>query len=496
MKENYNILIGALTSKPYAFTARSWELKNIETIDLFDSLCSNIRIDIRGSEILRILPLTNQFVNEEWISDKTRYAYDGLKRWRFINPMVKKKNLFINTSWQDTFIILKNKLQKNKFDKLIINTGNYCDLETITALDQFSKQFKDIVINSNTNIRADKQNYFILNKDFNYISGHKIYLLIGLNLRLENPIINIKFKKLTQLDNILITFIGSKYDYNFDLIHLGNNLITFFQILQGKHVFTSTMISFLKKEVSSYLYKNAISIIFGEECINQKNFDLITVGNRRVNFLNFDFKYLNSSSGKLNALELGFFNNKQIFINNKIPNIHYLIGTESSEYLKEDDFIIFQGHHNDKIRSKFDIILPSYNWYEKSSLYLNIYGFIQKTNSLLTPPQNTRTDWKIIRMISIIYNRDIGFNNIKEIHHRINELSPFITNSILKYNLSNKYMIKFKFNKKFYSKILVNLSPLKSYIPNYYKLNSLERSSKIMTNCSISLNNYKNNFYK
>lgn len=104
-------LIGALTAKPYAFTIRPWELQNIETIDIFDSLCSNIRIDFKNSNIIRILPINNEFINNEWISDKTRFGYDSLKRWRFIYPMFKNNNIFYQTSWNVLFKILKKKLR-------------------------------------------------------------------------------------------------------------------------------------------------------------------------------------------------------------------------------------------------------------------------------------------------------------------------------------------------------------------------------------------------
>ena len=120
-------LIGALTSKPYAFTARSWELKSVETIDLFDSLCSNIKIDIRGSEVLRVLPINNDFINEEWISDKTRFSYDALKRWRFTLSLLKKDGIYKEVSWKESAEFLENKLEKNKYDDIIFSTGNYID---------------------------------------------------------------------------------------------------------------------------------------------------------------------------------------------------------------------------------------------------------------------------------------------------------------------------------------------------------------------------------
>ncbi len=482
MRCKHYLLIGALTSKPYAFTARSWELRNIETIDIFDSLCSNIRIDIRNSEILRILPITNQYLNEEWISDKTRYSYDSLKRWRFINPMIKKESIYINTSWQEIFYFLKNKIQQKKFQSIIVNTGNYCDLETLTALDTFCIQSNNVVINSDLKINTDKQNYFLKLKDIYKISGYKIFILIGTNLRLQNPILNIKFKKLSQTQTILISFIGSKYDYNFDLIYIGNNILTLFNIFQGKHLFINTIISFFKKQNVEYSFINAISVIFGEESIVQKKFYtlLSNIENFNFNFFRFDFITLNNTSGKLNNLELGFFNNKQHYFLNKNSKLIYLIDTDSCKYITKNDFVIFQGHHNDKIRTKFDVILPSVNWTEKSSLYLNVFGVIQKSNFIIYPPINSRIDWKIVRILSILFNKDIKFDNIKSIHERLNQLSPLITKTISQYFIDVKYPLKL--TKKYQQKTLINLNTFKSYLPYYYNLNSLERSSLIINN--------------
>lgn len=496
MKYKNNLLIGALTSKPYAFTARSWELKNIETIDLFDSLCSNIRIDIRSSEILRILPINNQYVNGEWISDKTRYAYDGLRRWRFINPMLKKENLFINCSWQEILLYLKNKINKISSNNIIINTGNFCDLETITTLDNFSNKLNNVIINSDINITGDKQNYFITLNDFNELLSHKIFIIVGINLRLQNPILNIKLRKLSQSNNVLIGFIGSKHDYNINLLHLGNNLLNLLKLVQGKHNFANIIFSFFKKENINYLYRNEISIIFGQESINQKNFYSVftIIETFNINNIKFNFKYITSFTGKLNILELGFFNNKQKYLNNKFDNLFYLIGVEDCKNIKKTDFVIFQGHHNDKIRTKFDVILPTVNWTEKSSIYLNIFGNIQKTNFSIYPPVNTRLDWKITRMLSILYDKDICFNTIKEVHTRMNQISPNINSSILKYNKNNSYLIHF--NKKFNKKFLINENPFKCYIPDYYRTQSIDRSSKVMKNCSNIFTNYKNNFYK
>lgn len=487
-------LIGALTSKPYAFTARSWELKNVETIDLFDSLGSNIKVDIRGSEIMRILPINNDFINEEWISDKTRFAYDGLKRWRFITPLIKKNDMFIQSSWKEVFEVISKKIKNTNFNNIIVQTGNYTDLETLTAVDTFVNKLPGVLVNNDLTITSDKQNYFLDAKEFNNISGEKIYILVGINLRLENPVLNIKLRRLSLQNNVLVAFIGAKYDYNINLYHLGNSFKTVKEILSGKHPFVPLLNTFLKKRKIKNTFKNSITWLVGTEFINQQQkFQDLIIQNYSTNKLNFNVSYLAPFSGVINALELGLSSpNKQILDQTK-PNLFYLIESENITQHKPNDFIIFQGSHNDLIRTKFDIILPTNTWVEKSSLFLNCFGMIQRTNTILNSPQLSRLGWKVVRMISIIFGKDINYNDIYGLHQKLENLSPNILSKINDYKIPNKYNINYKNSK---TSIQINLMPYKSFIPNFYNNTSIERSSKILNECSNTLEKNINNFLK
>ena len=205
---------------------------------------------------------------------------------------------------------------------------------------------------------------------------------------------------------------------------------------------------------------------------------------------------LYNNIGNLNFLELGFFNNK-VFVNkDNETNLFYLVGAEETTFLRKKDLIIFQGHHNDKIRLNFDIILPTTNWTEKPSLYINGLGFVQKTNSGITAPINSRTDWKIVRMLSILFNKDINFNNIQEVHKKLNTLTPNITKLLLKCNEKGKFNLKYKNINNYIAFFNKQQTSFKSYIPDYYSSTSVERSSKVMAECSNSAKITINNFYK
>ena len=502
------ILIGALTSKPYAFKARSWELKNIDTIDLFESVCSNIKVDVRGSEIMRILPVLNEKLNEEWISDKSRFAYDGLQRKRFINPMIKQNGLFVQSSWNKTFSYLESILKNQKFNNIIINTGNFNDLEQLTVLDNLKSKFNNIIINNDIKSNHDLQEFYTIKNNFFESEGPQVYILVGVNLRLENPILNIKLKKLSQKNSILIGYIGANHNYNMDLIHLGTSIKTLNDILKGTHQFSTLIQNFLKKNSKNIkiknLFKNNINLLFGHEASQMKNFNKILNNISAVTPLPFKFNInvLENYSGKINAKELGLFDNKSTI--NTTSNLVYLLNSESTKNIKDTDFVIFQGTHNEKIRHKFDIILPSLTWLEKSALYINCFGIIQRTNLVTNPPVNARTDWKILQMFSLLLESNFknkikiknNFNNIDDVHYKLNSLTPQVLESISNYELNKSQNLNYKRSK--FSKITGQYANtiFKPLIFDYYKTNSVDKNSKVMTECSNSITTKKNNFNK
>jgi NADH-quinone oxidoreductase subunit G len=255
---------------------------------------------------------------------------------------------------------------ENEYNNIIINTGNFTDLETIAALKAFSKKKPNVIINNQLSKNSDLQNYFLKPEETTNIFGQKVFILVGINLRIENPILNIRMRKLSLLNSVLIAFIGSQHDYNFNSIHLGTNSQHLYKIIEGKHFFIPIVLTFLKKTYKNIkiknTFKNYISIILTDNSsINKNNFLVLSKNtNTLIKNLKFEFKILSNYTGKLNVLELGFFNNNKI-CNNNYSNIYYLIGVEDCKNIKKNDLVIFQGHHNDLIRTRFDIILPTIN---------------------------------------------------------------------------------------------------------------------------------------
>ena len=477
-------LIGALTSKPYAFTARSWELKSVETIDLFDSLCSNIKIDIRGSEVLRVLPINNDFINEEWISDKTRFSYDALKRWRFTLPLLKKDGIYKEVSWKESAEFLENKLEKNKYDDIIFSTGNYIDLETISFLKDISLTNKKVTVNpflTKSNLRS---NFFLESSLLKEKSNLTTFLIVGTNLRLENPIINLRLRNLSKKQKVFIGFIGSKYDYNINCYHIGHNINNFYQYLKGKHSFCTLEKNFIKQDNRKKKFNPKTNIILGSEFLNTLSTSIYKyiLNNKR-----FNTSTLYNYSGTINALELNAIKKNYNNISKESSKIFYNIGIDYVPNMSKDDLSIFQGHHNDLIRTEFDLILPSINWIEGSYTYLNCLNIVQKTNKVIAEFNSSRPNWKILKIMGNILRLSSNSLNINDIQLNTNKYSPVIWNNLNIYNTSSKF--KLSLNYKKHDSILskkLNL-PCKPFITDYYSDSSLVRSSKVMNLCKAQL---------
>ena len=235
-------LIGALTSKPYAFTARSWELRSVETIDFFDTFASNVRIDTRGSEVMRVLPKINNSLNEEWISDKIRFSYDGFKKQRLYLPLLRNNdtNKLVSSSWKVVFNKLKELFLKNYSFVFIL--GDFVDLETQLLVKVLSnklgaKVYNQVLASTNVDFRA---NYLINLRD---LDSSDCIFLVGLNLRFEFPVLNIKVRK-KYLEGVLVASFGYNVEYNYGILNFGSNIKDLKLIAEGKHLFCRKLVLF------------------------------------------------------------------------------------------------------------------------------------------------------------------------------------------------------------------------------------------------------------
>jgi NADH-quinone oxidoreductase subunit G len=483
--------VGALTSKPYAFEARPWELKKTESIDVMDAVGSNIRVDTYGWEVKRVLPRLNNEINEEWISDKTRYACDGLLKQRLDVPYIKKNNKLVKSTWDDVIDLISNKIKSTKPEQIAGHVGDMVSIETIFSFKNLLKK----IGSSNFDFRekkiyidpTDKTNY-IFNSSIQNIDESDLILLIGTNPRHEATMINARIRKAFVKNKPPIYSIGNPGDLTYDYTLLGED------VNDIKNIFNE------KSEINKKL-KNVKKPIFiiGESVLELKYSKYILEKTKEFlvenNFINETWNALNilvQNASTVGAIDLGFHNidknNNFIFfdkLKNKEFKLLYLIGSDNIEIIKNDEFIIYQGSHGDKNASIADVILPSAAYTEQNGLFENLEGRIQECRKASYPTNEALEDWKIFNLINYSLNSSnlfLDFSSIRKL--ALQEIPNFSGINLLP-----------KKNKPVKKKILLEATSEKINIKDidYYFTNSIARASKTMSDCrNISNNNKKN----
>ena len=379
--------VGALTSKPYVFEARPWELKKTETIDVMDAVGSNIRVDTYGWEVKRVLPKVNDDINEEWISDKTRYACDGLKNQRLDNPFIKNNGQFQKTSWEDVYSLIKLKINQTTPDKISGFTGDLTNMETQFA----AREFFDKILTSNylesrsENIFVDtsKRENYIFNSSINSIEESDFILLVGTNPRYEATILNSRIRKSYLNNRAEIYSFGDQGDltYPYKVINESNKALDNFlsgkgdlynkfknsskpMVILGFSFFLGKSAKYFQEKLNSF-QKNYINEEFKDwKIINVLSKDASTVGA-------FDLDIINTSDGYNKTLEK---------LNNNEFELIFLFGQDNLNFSKKNEFVVYIGSHGDKGAETADIVLPSPAYTEQNGYYTNLEG--KNTESL------------------------------------------------------------------------------------------------------------------
>ena len=386
--------VGALTSKPYQFKARPWELKRTDSIDIFDSVGSNIRVDSRAEEILRVTPRTNEFINEEWISDKVRFNYDGYYQQRIDTPYIKKNQKLSSSSWEESLKILKNKLKSLKPLALV---GEHVDLETGYAINKFMSNFGKDNVECRTDNQAILENLdsYRFNTPLNEIENSDLIILLGTNPKIETPIINHKIFKAYN-NNSRIFNIGENISLNYQTEYLGDKLSS---------LNNEKLIKALKKSSNPL-------IIIGSAFLNKiKNIktlksifsfaDKYNVITKDKNNLNF----LNPYASRVGQLILGNTTKNLCEPFSKLKKEKFeLVLSFGSEHIASEQFDncfrVYFGHHGDEGAMKSDIILPTPLYTEKNGIFVNIEGRPQEAKKCHNPIGSAKEEWSIIKKLS------------------------------------------------------------------------------------------------
>ena len=469
--------VGALTSKPYVFEARPWELKKTESIDIMDAVGSNIRVDTYDWEVKRVLPIINEDINEEWISDKTRYACDGLLNQRLDTPYIKYNNKFEKASWDEVYKIIKSKIENTKKDKICGFVGDLTNMEASFIF----KEFFDRIIDTNKYESRSSKSFidssiresYLFNSKINGIEETDLILLIGTNPRYEATIVNARIRKAYLNNNTQIFSLNDIGDLSYPYQSLDGKTQTIKDIIENKNEISKDILeskkpliilgeSFLKSKSANYLYYSLKEFLFKNNKftndwnpLNILSTDAATVGN-------FDLDIIDKSNELFKNLNENKF------------EIIYLLGQDNLNFDKKDEFIIYQGSHGDKGAEIADIILPGAAYTEQSAHYTNLEGKIQKAFKASYPPGDAKEDWQIINEIAEMINNRKLFNDKEEL-----ESSMF--------NYLNLKKEKQKSN------IIKNIDQnefenenLKIKFKDYYFSNVIARASKTMLDCNNS----------
>jgi len=476
--------VGALTSKPYVFEARPWELKKTESIDVMDAVGSNIRIDTYGWEVKRVLPLINEDINEEWISDKTRYACDGLLNQRLDTPYIKYNGKFEKASWPEVFKIIKSRIENTPKNKIGGFVGDLTNMETSFIF----KEFFDRTIESdyydfrtsNRFIDDDERENYIFNSSINGIEQSDLIFLIGTNPRYEATILNARIRKSFVNNNTKVISLNDIGNLTYPYESLDGQTKTLKDILENKHKLSNILKSSKKP-----------MIIIGESFFNlksSKNIFYLIKDYLKSNF-KFDNEWnplniLSTDASTVGNIDLGVFNNKlgnnitlEKLQNNELELL-FLIGQDNLDINKKNEFIIYIGSHGDRGAEVADIILPGAAYTEQTAHYTNLEGKIQKAYKASYPPGEAKEDWQIINELAEYMNNRKLFNDKDEL---ISSMINFV-------NLKNKNSVS---ETKNLDKDNSEDEILKIEIKDYYFSNVVARASKTMIDCNNSKINFK-----
>lgn len=472
--------VGALTSRPYQDTARPWELTKTETIDVMDAVGSNIRVDSRGREVMRIMPRLNEAVNEEWISDKTRFIWDGLRTQRLDQPYIRKNGKLVPASWSEALNAVATKVKAAKPSKVGAIAGDLSSVEDMYAMKQLMAQLGSAnmdcrPVGSVLDPSKGRASY-IFNTTIEGIEEADAIMLIGTNPRKEAPIINARIRKRYVEGDLLIGVVGEHMDLTYEYNHLGEGADALIQFANyGK----------IKKKKPMF--------IIGQGALNRSDSAAIlanvAAAAQSMGALSDDWNGLNilhTAASQVGGLDLGFVPNgnggkggKDTKAMMKDMDVTFLLGADELNTHDMKGFVVYIGTHGDAGAHRADVILPSAAYTEKSGIYVNTEGRVQMGNRAAFAPGDAKEDWAIIRALSALTGDALPFNSLSELRAELYAEYPHFAelDAIAKGDIADVKALAKKSGK-------LLKSDLKSSVTDFYLTNPICRASKVMAECS------------
>jgi NADH-quinone oxidoreductase subunit G len=479
--------VGALTSRPYAFRARSWELRHTASIDVLDAVGSNIRVDSRGMEVMRILPRLHDDINEEWISDKTRYACDGLKLQRLDRPMVRDEQGKLQpASWDEAFAAIRKRLSGVPGEQIAAIAGDLADAESMMALKDLMERLGSPHLDcrqDGAKIDTSMSVAYLFNTGIAGIEQADLCLLVGTNPRFEAPLINARLRKRYLRGGFDVLSVGETLDLTFPVEDLGRNPSLLQEISVGKGP--------LAKRLNESKFP---MLIVGQDALKRDDAPQILHHLRliaeRFGMVREDWRgynMLHKAAARVAGLDLGFVPGAQgrdvtqILSGSRKDELQvvYLLGADEIDMSQLGHaFVIYQGHHGDAGAHRADVILPGCAYTEKNATYVNTEGRVQRTSLAVQAPGEAREDWKILRALSAVLGFPLPYDTLEQLRARIEQIAPHFakTGDILPAEWG-----------VFGIPGDITSTSLSSSLKNFYMTDPISRASKTMAACTNEL---------
>ncbi|EYS91986.1 NADH dehydrogenase (quinone), G subunit [Bartonella bacilliformis str. Heidi Mejia] len=477
--------VGALTSKPYAFHARPWELIKTESIDVMDALGSAIRIDSRGREVMRIMPRVNEDVNEEWISDKARFIWDGLRTQRLDRPYIREDGKFHPVSWLEAFAKIKKVISETSAEKIGAIAGDLASVEEMYALKALltslgSKIFdcrqRDIAFSSELG-----RSSYIFNPTIAGIEQADALLIVGSNPRAEAAVLNARILKRQRMGKFPIALIGEKVDLRYPYSYLGADTDTLNALIEGKNPFFDV----LKKAKKPIIFIGEGAVLGQEGLSVLKNLAKLADSVGALSEEWNGFGVLHNAASTVGGLDIGF--TSKLGVKNIVETceVLFLLGADEVDLAHKKAFTIYIGSHGDNGAHAADVILPASTYTEKSGIYVNTEGRVQMTNRAGFAPGEAKEDWAILRALSDVLGKKLPFDSLSQLRQNlfsdfphfasIDEIAPSCISDL---KALGSQMLTLK------------TQEFTSVVEDFYLTNPIARASAVMAECSALAKNH------
>jgi NADH-quinone oxidoreductase subunit G len=475
--------VGALTSKPYAFAARPWELAKTESIDVMDALGSAIRIDSRGREVMRVLPRTNEDINEEWISDKTRHVVDGLKVQRLDEPYIRVGGRLRPASWTEAFQAIAAKVKAARRERIGAIAGDLAAVEEMFALKDLLTRLGSASLDCRQDGSALDPAWgratYLFNATIAGIENADALLIVGSNPRKEAAVLNARIRKRWRMGRFPIALVGEHVDLTYPYEYLGAGPDTLAELAAGRHRFAEMLKSAERPMV--LIGQGALARPDGAAVAALSAKLAVEVDAVRDDWNGFSV--LHSAAARVGAFDLGFVPGRSgrplaEMVRAGVLEVAFLLGADEME-IAPGAFVVYIGTHGDRGAHRADVILPGATYPEKSGIFVNTEGRVQMARRATFPPGEAREDWAILRALSDVLGRTLPYDSLASLRaalfkahphlQRIDQIAPADPAEIRKLAERGGATEKTAF---------------RSPITDFYVTNPIARASAVMAECS------------